>query len=43
MLMAMRYWENNITEITENQTEMTETEIFGSYFGFEFSGTELPR
>ena len=36
MLMPMRYRENNITEITENQTEITETEIFGSYFGSEF-------
>ena len=31
------------TEITENQTEIIEIEIFDSYFGSDFSGTELPR
>ena len=31
------------TEITENRTEITETEILDFYFGFEFSGTKLPR
>ena len=31
------------TEITENRTKITKTEVFGSMFGSEFLGTELPR